>query len=114
WGYGYEIRCEVVGESGTIALGEGGEVTLRKGGRRSEPVSADWRERFVRAYDRELQEWVDAVAAGGATGPNAWDGYAASAVTDACLEALATGQRAAVRLDERPRLYEPASRGVAA
>ena len=27
-------------------------------------VPADWRERFVRAYDVELQDWVDAVAAG--------------------------------------------------
>ena len=27
-------------------------------------VPADWRERFIRAYDIEFQEWLDAVAAG--------------------------------------------------
>jgi len=109
-GYGYDIRCEVVGESGTVALGEAGDLILHKDGRRSGGVPADWRARFARAYDRELQEWVDAVAAGGATGPTAWDGYAATAVADAGLEALKTGQRTAVRLDERPRFYGPASR----
>jgi myo-inositol 2-dehydrogenase/D-chiro-inositol 1-dehydrogenase len=107
-GYGYDIRCEVVGESGTVALGEGSELILREDGRRSGRVPADWRERFGRAYDRELQEWLDAVAGGGATGPSAWDGYAAAAVADACIESLETGQRTALRLDERPRLYAPA------
>ena len=56
-------------------------------------VPADWRERFIRAYDIEFQEWIDAVAAGHSTGPSSWDGYAAAVVTDACVEAFRTGQR---------------------
>ena len=45
------------------------------------------------------------MAAGTSTGPTAWDGYAAAAVTDAALEALRTGQRAAVSMPERPDFY---------
>jgi myo-inositol 2-dehydrogenase/D-chiro-inositol 1-dehydrogenase len=68
-------------------------------------VPADWRERFVRAYDVELQEWADAVAGDGAFGPSSWDGYAAAAVSDAALEALRTGERVPVALAAQPDLY---------
>ena len=103
--YGYDVRCEVVGESGTVSLGEGSPVVLRKDGLRSDRVPSDWRERFMHAYDTELQEWVDSVTAGAVTGPSAWDGYAATAVASACLVALETGQRTPVQLKERPRFY---------
>ena len=46
-----------------------------------------------------------AVADGPDRGPSAWDGYVANAVADACLESLASGARASVRLEERPPLY---------
>ena len=89
--YGYDIRCELVGETGTLTL---------------EPaVAPGFLERFADAYRHELIDWVDAVADGGPRGPTAWDGYAASAVADACLESLASGQPVDVRLAERPALY---------
>jgi myo-inositol 2-dehydrogenase/D-chiro-inositol 1-dehydrogenase len=104
-GYGYDIRCEVVAESGTVSLGDGGEIVLTSSGLRSRPVPADWRERFVRAYDVELQEWVEAVSAGEPSGPSSWDGYAAAAVVERCLEALQSGQRSTVLLEAPPELY---------
>jgi myo-inositol 2-dehydrogenase/D-chiro-inositol 1-dehydrogenase len=104
-GYGYDIRCEVVAESGTVSLADRGEIVLSSSGLRSRPVPADWRERFVRAYDVELQEWVEAVAAGESSGPSAWDGYAAAAVVESCLEALQRGQRLTVQLEAPPELY---------
>jgi myo-inositol 2-dehydrogenase/D-chiro-inositol 1-dehydrogenase len=79
---------------------------VRRGGTVIDRVPADWRERFVRAYDVELQEWVDAVGGDGQLGPSAWDGYAATAVSDAGLEALRTGARVPVALADRPALYE--------
>lgn len=103
--YGYDIRGEVVGEEGTASLGEASPVRVRRGGLASDRVPADWRERFVRAYDVELQEWVDAVASGGQLGPSSWDGYAASVVSDAALEALRTGSRTTVDLPTKPDLY---------
>ena len=90
-GYGYDIRCELVGETGTVAL---------------EPaVTPGFLERFADAYLAELTDWVGAVSDGGPRGPSAWDGYAASAVADACLASLASGRRVAVDLAARPALY---------
>jgi myo-inositol 2-dehydrogenase/D-chiro-inositol 1-dehydrogenase len=103
--YGYDIRGEVVGENGTVALSESAGAVVKRDGLYSGRVPADWRERFVRAYDVELQDWIDAVAAGGFTGPSAWDGYAAAVVSDSCLEALRTGTRTVVSQRERPDFY---------
>ena len=103
--YGYDVRGEVVCETGTVALADVSEVTVRTQNRSSGRVPVDWRDRFIRAYDTELQEWLDAVAAGTATGPTAWDGFAAAVVTDAALEALRTGRRTAVSMPERPDFY---------
>ena len=104
--YGYDIRGEIVGEDGTVTLADSNPVIVRREGSLSGRVPADWRERFIRAYDIELQEWVDSVAAGSApTGPSSWDGYAAQAVCDAGLVALHGGERAEVTLRERPDLY---------
>jgi myo-inositol 2-dehydrogenase/D-chiro-inositol 1-dehydrogenase len=103
--YGYDIRGEVLGETGTVALAETGAVVVKRDGRHAGRVPDDWRERFVRAYDTELQQWVNAVSAGGATGPSAWDGYAATVVTDAGIEALHSGQRVAVSLRDQPAIY---------
>src|SRR5918999_3569577 len=91
-GYGYDIRCELVGEVGTASL--------------PEAVAPGFVERFADAYQIELQHWVDAVADGGPTGPSTWDGYAANAVADACLASLSEGRPVEVRLAERMELYE--------
>jgi myo-inositol 2-dehydrogenase/D-chiro-inositol 1-dehydrogenase len=90
-GYGYDIRCELVGEDGTASL--------------PRAVAPGFVERFADAYRLELQQWVDALASGGPTGPSAWDGYAASAVADACLDSLAGGRPVEVRLAERLAHY---------
>jgi myo-inositol 2-dehydrogenase / D-chiro-inositol 1-dehydrogenase len=103
--YGYDIRCEVVGERGTMELGDGYGAIVRGGGLKSSRVPPDWRERFMQAYDVELQDWVDAVAAGEARGPSAWDGYVATVVAECGLEALKTGQRVAVSTIARPDFY---------
>src|SRR6266568_8213000 len=106
--YGYDVRGEVVGETGTVALADVSEVIVRDGNRHSGRVPVDWRDRFIRAYDAELQDWLTAVAAGTSTGPTAWDGYAAAAVTDSALEALRSGQRTPVTMPARPDFYPKA------
>jgi myo-inositol 2-dehydrogenase / D-chiro-inositol 1-dehydrogenase len=103
--YGYDVRGEIVGETGTVALADVSEVTVRTANRHGGRVPVDWRDRFIRAYDTELQDWLTAVAAGTSTGPSSWDGFAAAAVTDAALEALRTGERTAVTMPERPGFY---------
>jgi myo-inositol 2-dehydrogenase/D-chiro-inositol 1-dehydrogenase len=62
--YGYDIRCEVVGDRGTIALTNPARVVADADRRRATGYPADWRPRFADAYRIELQAWVAAVAAG--------------------------------------------------
>jgi myo-inositol 2-dehydrogenase/D-chiro-inositol 1-dehydrogenase len=104
--YGYDIRGEVVGEDGTAALADIGQVVVRSRNRAGVRVPEDWRERFIAAYDVEFQEWINEVVAGTPlTGPSAWDGYAAQAVCDAGVEALHSGDRVEVELGSKPALY---------
>lgn len=103
--YGYDIRCEIVGETGTVALADPAPVAVREGGAVTGALHTDWQERFAAAYDDELRDWVAAATAGTATGPTAWDGYAAAVTTDACLAARATGVRTPIAVPTPPALY---------
>lgn len=85
-GVGYQVRTEVVGESGSATIGN--------------RITAGFREHFAAAYDLEVQQWVDAVRAGAnVAGPTVWDGYAAAAVCAAGVRSLKTGERVAVDLE---------------
>jgi myo-inositol 2-dehydrogenase/D-chiro-inositol 1-dehydrogenase len=103
--YGYDIRGEVVGEEGTAELAPTNPILVRSGGLVSGRVPTDWRDRFLRAYDIEFQEWIDAVRSDGQFGPSAWDGYAAAAVSDAAVASLYSGARVPVTLATKPSLY---------
>jgi len=103
---GYEVRCEAVAERGTVTAGKNttGIYTTQateQGGVWGGPVAPDFRVRFARAYDLEVQAWVDASRRGEVVGPKSWDGYAATAVCTAGMEALATGQTVRVELADR-------------
>jgi myo-inositol 2-dehydrogenase/D-chiro-inositol 1-dehydrogenase len=103
--YAYDIRGEVVGERGTVELAETNPVVVKGSGRFGGRVPEDWRERFIRAYDTEFQEWIDAASRGESTGPSSWDGYAATVVCDAGLKAMQSGERVEISLREQPELY---------
>jgi myo-inositol 2-dehydrogenase / D-chiro-inositol 1-dehydrogenase len=105
--YGYDIQCEIVGETGTARLPEPPTVLMRSKARRSAAILVDWKQRFIDAYDAELQEWIDSVTAGTVTGPSSWDGYSAAIAADACLEAQKSGRIVPIAGKPRPSLYEP-------
>ena len=105
--YGYDIRGEVIGETGTVSLAEQSDVVIKAGGFFSGRVFDDWPARFNPAFDAEFRAWLAAAAKGGAAGPSAWDGYVATAATLAGVKALESGAREAIRLRERPALYAP-------
>ena len=116
-GYGYEIRCEVVGTAGTIELAPTSRVLTRSGLKVSRDFPPDWRGRFADAYRRELQTWVDAVTrwrsgdventVGPVDGPDAWDGYRAALVAQTVLLSMAQGTPIPVEPMAVPELYKP-------
>ena len=105
-GYGYDVRCELVAETGTVLLDSPSPTVIRAAGRSARSVPGDWRDRFTEAYRRELQDWVNTVATGEPPrGASAWDGYAATLVAGAGIRALDTGQTQDVELRDKPALY---------
>src|SRR5438270_123061 len=103
--YGYDIQCEVVGESGVARLPEPASVMLRSEARRSVGILVDWKQRFIDAYDVELQAFFDDLRRGGPTGPSSWDGYAAAVTADACLQSQQSGEVVPVSTRPRPAFY---------
>ncbi|ORA39375.1 Gfo/Idh/MocA family protein [Mycobacterium aquaticum] len=102
-GVAYEVRTEVVAERGSAMIGLDVNVVRRGqpgvwGGR----ITPGFRERFGRAYDTEIQRWVNAVRSGvNIDGPTAWDGYAAAAVCEAGVESLQSGRPVEVSMVAR-------------
>lgn len=103
--YGYDIQCQVVGETGIANLPEPSSVILRSEAKLSTEILVDWKERFIESYDVELQDWINSTVKGEVNGPNAWDGYVAAVTSDACLEAKQSGQIVPITLQERPAFY---------
>ncbi|MCX5198291.1 Gfo/Idh/MocA family oxidoreductase [Streptomyces sp. NBC_00249] len=104
-GFGYQVQCEAVGERGSARIGDGHAMVVQSGGRWGGEITQDFTTRFADAYDRQVRRWVAAAARGRVDGPDAWDGYAAAAVSEAGLAAARGGVRTEVRLAERPELY---------
>ena len=104
--YGYDVRCELVGEEGSVSLDAAPATELRRAGMAGRRLPGDWRPRFAEAYRRELQDWIERTRnnlnPGGADG---WDGYSATAVAQACVTALETNTRQEVKLAARPHFY---------
>ncbi|HSJ43210.1 MAG TPA: Gfo/Idh/MocA family oxidoreductase [Euzebyales bacterium] len=103
--YGYDVRCEVVGSEGTVELETPSTVSVTRDFARGRSVPADWKERFDNAFHAEIAQWVDGLHAGTITGPSAWDGYAATVVANASVDALHSGQRKAIDLVDKPDFY---------
>lgn len=105
--YGYDIQCEVVGEEGIVKLPEFSNIVTRKSGKLSQDILMDWKDRFIDAYDIEIQDFIDSIRkTGEPKGPTSWDGYIASVTAAACVKAQESGVTEAIELDERPTFYE--------
>ncbi len=108
---GYEVRCEAVCERGTAIAGRPwGDLYTTTAPSSGDDgvwggmVPADFRDRFSRAYDLEVQAWVDATRRGEVVGPTAWDGYAATVVCEAGTVSLASREAVAVDIVDEETL----------
>lgn len=92
--YGYDVRCDVVGEHGTLALTEPATMLVDADRSRGYDYPADWRPRFAEAYRAQLQGWVDSIAAG-VRSPLAsgQDGLTATVVAQAMIASMLDGGR---------------------
>jgi myo-inositol 2-dehydrogenase/D-chiro-inositol 1-dehydrogenase len=103
--YGYDIQCQVVGETGTASLPEPSSVLMRSEAKLSTDILVDWKDRFIDSYDTELQEWINSTVKGEMHGPSAWDGFVVAVTADACVEAKETGKIVPITMPERPAFY---------
>jgi myo-inositol 2-dehydrogenase / D-chiro-inositol 1-dehydrogenase len=104
-GYGYDIRGEVSGEWGAAELAPSNPILVKTAGETHGRVPGNWPERFAQAFNDEFRAWIAAASDGTAAGPSAWDGYAATAVCQAALQANAAQTRTTVTMVERPGFY---------
>ncbi len=102
---GYDIQCEVCCEEGFLRLPDLSTVQSLVNAARVSPICRDWSERFVEAYNVEIQAWIDLVHAGKADGPSSWDGLTAIIAGDAAQKAREVGHAVEIDIPECPEFY---------
>ncbi|QHM74488.1 Inositol 2-dehydrogenase/D-chiro-inositol 3-dehydrogenase [Mixta theicola] len=106
-GYGYDIRCEAVGEHAIAGLTGQALTYARAPYGYGQNIAHSCMERFAAAYDSEVQHFVNRVREGKAlSGPSSWDGYVVALVCDAGLASLKDGEKQRVIVPQRPALYQ--------
>lgn len=105
--YGYDVRAELVGEAGTIAMNNVAYTRLDKALTQSTRYDADWRSRYAEAYRRQNRDFLRFVETGAfpAIGSDCWDGYCAAVVAEAGTEALKEGRKMPVMMIAKPEFY---------
>lgn len=105
--YAYDIQCELVLESGTVALSDQNVINRRDAQGARNRMTMDHNQRFHLAFNAELQQWINAVAKGQHTGSSSWDGYAAAVVCDAGVASLEGDGESWVEVElmAKPALY---------
>jgi myo-inositol 2-dehydrogenase / D-chiro-inositol 1-dehydrogenase len=91
-GYGYDTRCEVVGELGAAALTLPARVVKDTQRVRGVGYPENWIPRYEDAYRIELQEWIDSIRQDRPSQlATAHDGLQAALVADAVIESMNNG-----------------------
>lgn len=103
--YGYDVRGELVGETGSVILRAPAASGINSNGAHSTAYPGDWRPRFADAYRLQNHAWVTSIHSGQPAGANAWDGYQAQLVAGAGVRSLATGEAVRVESAARPALH---------
>ena len=101
----YEVTVDVEAEFGGVAMAPVMRPIVRRDGNAGVHIGADWFARFADAYRIEAAAWLDSLAGGVATGPSAWDGFAAERIVEAATESLWLRHPVEVPMLDRPDLY---------
>lgn len=99
--YGYDQRIEVHGSKGMLRAANVHLTTVERADRsgfHADPLLHFFLERYMPAYQSELDHFIEAVAEGRSPTPSGEDGLRAQRLADAATESAATGR--AIRLSE--------------
>ncbi len=105
--YGYDVRAELIGENGAIAMNNVAYTRTDLKLSNSTRYDADWRTRYAEAYRRQNSAFLDFVRTGvfPEIGSNCWDGYCAAVVANTGARALAEGVKLPVTMMAKPEFY---------
>lgn len=104
--FGYQVGTEAVFQSGIARIGQPSGLQRWSNAAFSIAEHTTFKTRFARAYDAQVQAWVDAVRGGSlVAGPNAWDGYLVALACEAGVLALDQSGPVAVESAARPDFY---------
>ncbi len=104
--FGYDVNCQIVCEEGVIDLPSPAVPSFRKAGVNGVKMEKSWQNRFIEAYDTEIQDWIDATKKGEIHGPTAWDGFIANLTADALVASQETGEIVPVDTGVMPDFYK--------
>jgi myo-inositol 2-dehydrogenase/D-chiro-inositol 1-dehydrogenase len=104
--FGYDIQCQVVCENGAVNMGEPSFPDIKLDAKHFTSLETSWKNRFIDAYDVEIQDWINATKEGKMNGPGAWDGYVVAVTCDALIKAQGTGQIEPVVTGPCPSFYK--------
>jgi myo-inositol 2-dehydrogenase / D-chiro-inositol 1-dehydrogenase len=103
--YGYDVRAELVMESGALALVPPSASTISWDGSVGDRVHCDWTTRFAPAYRRQATAWIRSIVTKTPCGASAWDGYVATKLAEDCVTALHEASNQDLTLETKPDFY---------
>lgn len=105
--WAYSIECELVLETAAVRLGDQERIHIRDSHGNRNAMCQSHIDRFQVAFNREVQEWINAVAEDRHTGSTSWDGYAATCVVDAAVKSHEDGGSPLVDVEliDKPAFY---------
>lgn len=105
--YGYDVRAELVGEGGSIAMNHVAFTRTDLKLASCTRYDADWRGRYHEAYVRQNRAFLAFAETGvfPEIGSDAWDGYCAAVVAETGARALAEGCKLPVEMIAKPEFY---------
>lgn len=105
--YGYDVRAELVGEAGSIAMNNVAYTRTDKKLASATRYDADWRGRYHEAYVQQNRAFLKFVQTGEypELASSCWDGYAAACVAQAGVIALNEGRKVNVEMMNKPEFY---------
>jgi myo-inositol 2-dehydrogenase/D-chiro-inositol 1-dehydrogenase len=93
--YGYDQRIEVHGSKGMLRAGNIHTTTVEcadRAGFHADPLLHFFLERYMPAYQRELDHFIDAVLRGAPASPSGRDGLRAQRLADAATDSVSCGR----------------------